>query len=158
MHAATSPSPQKAPTPPRGEWAAPIGRAKDPRHRAAFGRDGAPSLSRYAVIATASSAALLALEPVTGRTHQLRVHASHAGAPLLGDRVYGGPQRLTLSSGRVLSIDRVALHAARVRVPRKDGGVLEVTSSPSDALREWWKELGGEASAWELALEDDAFC
>jgi RluA family pseudouridine synthase len=146
----------QSPVPPRGEWSTPIGRAKDPRHRAAHGRDPAPALSRYAVVACASNHALLALEPVTGRTHQLRVHASHASTPLLGDRVYGGPHRLTLPSGRVLSLDRIALHAARVRVPRRNGTVLEVVSSPAKELRDWWAALGGEPAAWDAALLDDA--
>ena len=63
---------------------------------------------------------------MTGRTHQIRVHASHAGAPLLGDRDYGGPTRLTLPGGRVLAPTRIALHAAKVRIARDDGAPLVV--------------------------------
>jgi 23S rRNA pseudouridine1911/1915/1917 synthase len=145
----------QAPAPPHGQWDAPIGRAKDPRHRAAFGRDPAEALSRYAVIAVSGGKALLALEPVTGRTHQLRVHAAHAGAPLLGDRTYGGPSRLTLPTGRVIPLDRIALHAARVRVPRADGSLIEVVAPVPEELCEWWRALGGEQGAWERALVDE---
>lgn len=138
----------RAPEPPSGVWDAPIGRAGDPRHRAANGKDAKPARTHFAVVATATSgAALLALAPVTGRTHQLRVHAAHAGAPLLGDRVYGGPARLTLPTGRVLSLDRIALHAARITLPS-----LVATSPIPAALQEIWLSLGGDASAWDTAV------
>ncbi len=143
-----------APSEARGEWAAPIGRIDDPRHRAAFGRDAGAALSRYAVAGRAGSWALLALEPVTGRTHQLRVHAAYGGAPLLGDGTYGGPLRATLPTGRVLSFDRIALHAARVRVPRPDGSVLEVRSPVPNVLRAWWRAAGGDEGAWNMAMGD----
>src|SRR6185437_8095413 len=91
------------------------------------------------------------LAPVTGRTHQLRVHAGHARAPLLGDRVYGGPTRLTLPSGRVLALDRIALHAARVTLP------ADILDAPIDspiptALRDAWLALGGDDAAWDKAV------
>jgi 23S rRNA pseudouridine955/2504/2580 synthase/23S rRNA pseudouridine1911/1915/1917 synthase len=95
---------------------------------------------------------LLALAPFTGRTHQLRVHASHAGAPLLGDRVYGGPVRLTRPNGSVLPLSRIALHAARVVVPDARGEPFEVRAPIPDALESWWLSLGGEASAWDTAV------
>jgi RluA family pseudouridine synthase len=141
-----------APPLPEGEWDAPIGRAPNPRHRAARGDDAAPSRSRYLVVARAGAWALLSLEPITGRTHQLRVHAADGGAPLVGDRVYGGPSRATLPTGSVLSFDRVALHAGRVSVPRADGSVVHVASPAPAKLREWWVAAGGDDAAWGLAL------
>jgi 23S rRNA-/tRNA-specific pseudouridylate synthase len=142
------------PAEPRGRWAAPIGRGADPRHRAAFGRDAVAASSDFAVVACAQSWTLLALSPVTGRTHQLRVHAAHAGVPLVGDRVYGGPCRLTSPSGRVSAIDRIALHAARVRVPRSDGGVFEVIAEPPSDLTDLWRAVGGDDAAWGAALAE----
>ncbi|MGH7298021.1 MAG: RluA family pseudouridine synthase, partial [Polyangiaceae bacterium] len=88
---------------------------------------------------------------VTGRTNQIRVHAAHAGAPLLGDRAYGGPVRVTLPSGKVLQPARIALHAARVVVPAPDGSPLVVVSPVPPALAELWSALGGDPSAWEGA-------
>ena len=142
----------------------PIGRAADPRHRLVNGPGAAPARSHFAVLGRAGERALLALAPVTGRTHQLRVHAAHAGAPLLGDRVYGAPsasanrgaQRppgsLVLPSGKVLPLGRIALHAARVTVPRRDGTPWVVTSEAPEELLACWCLLGGERFAWDTAV------
>ena len=94
---------------------------------------------------------LLALAPVTGRTHQLRVHASHAGLPLLGDRDYGGLASVTCPSGQIVRPGRVALHAARVVVPGEDGQPIEITSPPPAELSNAWVSLGGAHTAWENA-------
>jgi 23S rRNA-/tRNA-specific pseudouridylate synthase len=138
---------------PRGEWDVPIGRANDPKRRAAFGRDSTDASSYYETVALASGHALLALEPVTGRTHQLRVHAAHARAPLLGDRAYGGLTRIVLGSGRVLPVRRVALHAARVTVPRLMGAPLEVRAPIPEELVALWRDLGGEREMWDAAVD-----
>jgi len=135
----------------KGEWTAPIGRAKDPKKRAAFGRDAAPATSVYEVVAKVRMLALLALEPITGRTHQLRVHSAHAGAPLLGDRAYGGESRVVLDSGQVLAVRRVALHCARVVVPSVSGAKIEACSEIPGELRVLWAELGGLGDAWDRA-------
>jgi 23S rRNA-/tRNA-specific pseudouridylate synthase len=154
----------RAPHPDRGTWDAPIGRARDPRLRAVQGRDPVVASTRYALVATAPAdgapaapvaergaprAAMLAVGPVTGRTHQIRVHAAHAGCPLLGDRDYGGPARVTLPTGRVLEPRRIALHAARVVVPGADGRPRTLLSAVPDELRALWDALGGAPGAWE---------
>jgi 23S rRNA pseudouridine955/2504/2580 synthase/23S rRNA pseudouridine1911/1915/1917 synthase len=137
----------RAPEPREGAWDAPIGRARDPRHRAVNGREAVPARTLYATVAEAGPYALLALAPITGRTHQLRLHASHARAPLLGDRVYGGSPSLTLPSGRVVPLGRIALHAARVTVP------TQVIDAPIPAeLRDLWLSLGGDPAAWDTAV------
>lgn len=53
---------------------------------------GKPSLTRFQVLSydAASNITRVALEPITGRTHQLRVHMSASGHPILGDTLYGG--------------------------------------------------------------------
>jgi 23S rRNA pseudouridine1911/1915/1917 synthase len=143
----------RAPDPSAGSWEAAIGRAADPRRRAVGGRDPVPAVTRYAVCARAHrEEALLSVSPVTGRTHQIRVHASHAGAPLVGDRVYGGPARVTLPTGRVLEPRRVALHAAVVVVPGADGASLTASSPVPDALRDLWTAMGGNPADWEAAI------
>jgi 23S rRNA pseudouridine1911/1915/1917 synthase len=142
----------RAPSPEAGRWDDPIGRAPDPRKRMVSGRDATSACSHFATIERTPLAALLALTPITGRTHQLRVHAGHAGAPLLGDRDYGGLTRLTLPGGRVLALRRIALHAARVTVPRADGGSLIIESPVPADLRDLWAAVGGAPAAWQDAI------
>ncbi len=139
----------RAPVPEAGRVEAAIGRARDPRHRQ-VDPAGKPASTRYLTVAETSGAALLALAPETGRTHQLRVHAAHLGAPLLGDRTYGGPTRLALASGKVLGLDRVYLHCARVCLPGA-AGALALASAVPEALRVAWAALGGADPAWEQA-------
>jgi 23S rRNA pseudouridine1911/1915/1917 synthase len=161
-----------------GKWAFPIGRAHDARHRAVEGRDATSAETHFSVTARAGTYALLALSPVTGRTHQLRVHAAHASAPLVGDRTYGiAPARdgraplqprngqsrgatrtgtaggsLVLPSGKVLSFTRIALHAARVIIPRPDGSLWTLHAPIPSELTDLWQLLGGEPLAWDMAV------
>lgn len=67
--------------------------------------DGRPARTAYEVLARGANCDFLRLRLFTGRTHQIRVHLSHLGHPLLGDDLYGGP------CGRIA---RQALHAADV--------------------------------------------
>jgi 23S rRNA pseudouridine1911/1915/1917 synthase len=135
-----------------GSWDAPIGAGADPRHRAAHGPDAKPAETRWRVVARAGGYAMLAVAPQTGRTHQIRVHASQAGAPLLGDRDYGGATRCTLESGRVVALARIALHAARVTVPGEAGEALIAEAPIPQELARVWEELGGAPEAWNTAV------
>jgi 23S rRNA pseudouridine1911/1915/1917 synthase len=101
----------------RGRIEAPIGR--DPRSRTRFAvvAGGKPAVTRYRTVATgqapglapdAGAVALLACALETGRTHQLRVHLTRLGVPLVGDPVYGPRPGLAAALG----LDRPFLHAA----------------------------------------------
>ena len=143
-----------APSPPQGLWNAPIGRAPNPRHRRIGGLSAKPAETRYRVIDTAPQGqALLAVRPITGRTHQIRVHAAHAGAPLLGDGVYGGPPRLVSPTGAVTRLSRIALHCHWVEVPATKGASLRVEAPIPDDFLAIWKAVGGSDEAIERAHE-----
>jgi 23S rRNA-/tRNA-specific pseudouridylate synthase len=146
------------PEPRSGLWNASIGRGAR-GERKVSGRDAESAETRYTCIASVSPRpnerfSLLALEPITGRTHQLRVHASAHGVPLLGDRRYNGPTRWIANSGSVRAWNRIALHAAWVEVPTP-AGALRVTADPAAELAAWWCELGGSEQDFEAALADE---
>lgn len=122
------------PSPEEGEVDGPIDRDPEEPHRRIVTPDGYPSLTRYQVVeAYGSSSSLVQLKLETGRTHQIRVHMTSIGCPLIGDKLYRHPvyrmlppeeegapetvlpQGLTLSERTVVlldhSISRQALHA-----------------------------------------------
>ncbi|QDH17271.1 RluA family pseudouridine synthase [Swingsia samuiensis] len=79
----------------------------------------------------------LALSPLTGRTHQLRVHCESLGTPILGDPRYGGkaahPEGFT---------DRLHLHARQLDIPHPAGGRLKVTAPLPAHMRDTFRSLG----------------
>jgi 23S rRNA-/tRNA-specific pseudouridylate synthase len=126
-----------------GIWDVPLGRDRDRagRHRASpHARQRRDARTRYVVRERATESCLLELAPQTGRMHQLRAHAALAGAPIYGDRLYGGPTRMVDGSGRVTSLDRIALHAWSVELP----GLAAEVPLP-ESLRALWARLAGLA-------------
>ena len=89
------------PQPESGEIDAPIARQAPDSFTRVVRADGQCAVSRYRTLdvrqASGQAVSLLALEPVTGRTHQLRVHMAHIGCPLLGDTRYASPRSAALS-------------------------------------------------------------
>ncbi len=73
---------------------APIARREKPSLLRFVSPEGKPSLTEYRVLQRYEGCALLALKPITGRTHQLRVHCAHMGHPILGDPQYGNAESL----------------------------------------------------------------
>lgn len=143
-----------APAAESGAWTAPIGRGRDPRLREVAGPHALAARTLYAVCSRSKAGpVLIAVRPVTGRTHQIRLHAADAGAPLVGDRAYGGPARITLASGRVVEPRRIALHAATVQVPDEHESRLVVNAPIPEELSELWVLLGGDADAWQRAIQ-----
>lgn len=81
---------EKAPKLPEAKIDLPIGR--NPKKPSSFRIDakGKPATTNYRTVEVfGSGAALLELKPLTGRTHQLRVHLEHIGSPIMGDSLYG---------------------------------------------------------------------
>lgn len=95
----------------RGIVDAPIGRSPSRPTRMAVREGGRPARTRYEVVRTFEdpAVALLDVELETGRTHQIRVHLSAIGHPVVGDAAYGG-------SRPSIPIGRPFLHAARLRL------------------------------------------
>ena len=86
-----------APTQAEGVIDAPIARRPLPSLLRQASPVGKPSLTRYRVLSRQEKTAVLALTPVTGRTHQLRVHCAYMGFPIVGDPQYGSPESQAFS-------------------------------------------------------------
>ncbi|MBQ7416077.1 MAG: RluA family pseudouridine synthase [Oscillospiraceae bacterium] len=77
---------------------APIARRPLPSLLRFISPEGKPSLTEYRVLERCEGCALLALRPITGRTHQLRLHCAHMGWPILGDPQYGSEESIAFSN------------------------------------------------------------
>ena len=110
------------PAPARGAFEDPLGRDPKDGRKMKVLSDGKRALTRYETIERLSSVADLRLSPETGRTHQLRVHLSAHGHPIVGDDFYGGATRWHGVRERRLrsalaSAARPLLHAERIVIP-----------------------------------------
>ncbi|MEN2979915.1 RluA family pseudouridine synthase [Tistrella bauzanensis] len=82
------------------------------------GDDGQTAITEYEVMATGGPCALVALKPLTGRTHQLRAHLAAIGTPIVGDLKYGGA---AVDLRRIGLPKRLHLHARRLSLTGPDG-------------------------------------
>ena len=107
--------------------------------------EGQKALTHFKVMDRAGDrAALLALWPRTGRTHQLRVHCAEIGCPILGDRKYGGEEAL-LSA--VADSRRLHLHARRLTLPHPSGkGTLRLQAEPPAHFKRTLEAFGFSAT------------
>jgi 23S rRNA pseudouridine1911/1915/1917 synthase len=119
----------RAPEPPQGRVDAALG--KDPGRPGTRRVDpgGEAAATRYRTLAASQGGtALVEARPETGRTHQIRVHLAHLGAPLLGDARYGGPRRVG-----ELAVPRVMLHARRLALRHPVTGAPLALEAPVPA-------------------------
>ncbi|NIQ95505.1 MAG: RluA family pseudouridine synthase [Desulfuromonadales bacterium] len=86
---------------------------------------GKDAVTRFRVRERFSSACLLEVEIPTGRSHQIRAHMAESGHPLVGDALYGGPQRLAGEA-----VGRQMLHAARLAFPHPVTGEYLAFEAP----------------------------
>lgn len=94
--------------PAKGRIEKPIGRHPKFRKKMAVVKEGKPAFTEYEVLKYLKRASLVSAKPITGRTHQLRVHFSFLGHPILGDPLYGGlkpnlpkPKRVMLHAWKI---------------------------------------------------------
>ena len=87
-------------------------------------REGKRSITEFAVLERLGGTTLLEARPITGRTHQIRVHAQQAGFPLLGDEKYGNEEAET--QARRLGLRRLFLHAWRLSFALPGTGRIEL--------------------------------
>ncbi|HJQ35311.1 MAG TPA: RluA family pseudouridine synthase [Pyrinomonadaceae bacterium] len=104
---------------------APVGRDESARPAWRVMEEGKPALTRLRVLERRARRTLVELEPVTGRTNQLRIHCAHVGHAVVGDRLYAGEEHT-----------RLCLHAARLafRHPATNEPVEFVSPPPEELL------------------------
>jgi 23S rRNA pseudouridine955/2504/2580 synthase len=107
---------------------------------------GLPAKTRWRVLDHAGNrAAWVELQPLTGRTHQLRAHMAAIGHPIVGDAKYGGAEAfLTGGISRKLH-----LHARRIRIDAPDGGKIDLTAELPPHFAETLATLGFDQSSAE---------
>ncbi|HYH84866.1 MAG TPA: RluA family pseudouridine synthase [Pyrinomonadaceae bacterium] len=116
---------------------APIGRDEDARPRWRVLRDGKPAETRLRVLHCAPRRTLVELEPVTGRTNQLRIHCAHIGHPIVGDSLHGGDDHA-----------RLCLHAARLAF--RHPATNEWAEFSSEMPAEFSAALGGDGASYSV--------
>ncbi|MBT0664006.1 RluA family pseudouridine synthase [Geobacter pelophilus] len=94
---------------------APIGKLN--KFRYAVMQPGKDSVTDFRVIARGDNAALIEAKPLTGRTHQIRVHLAHSGLPIIGDVNYGAPPA-----------ERIMLHCRRMAFKGPSGQPVQATA------------------------------
>ena len=111
---------------------APLAPARRSRMRVVReGEEGKPARTLVRPVQSLRDATLVEAVPLTGRTHQIRVHLLSAGHPLLVDHQYAEPGPLALPGGAVLS--RTPLHAAVLTVPAMEGIRAQLITAPLPA-------------------------
>ena len=86
---------------------------------------GLEAITEYKIISSSSEASFVEFHPLTGRTHQLRVHSGYIGHPIIGDRKYGN------GTGN----HKLLLHSARIDIPCTDGFISVIAPIP-DYMRQ----------------------
>jgi 23S rRNA pseudouridine955/2504/2580 synthase len=123
---------------PRGERTVPAERGDE---------DAARAITLYRTLDHASQKlAWLELHPLTGRTHQLRVHCVAIGAPILGDEKYAEPDQNGAFGALIEGLsDKLHLHARSLRLPHPAGGTLMVEADLPPHMRDTFRTLGFHA-------------
>jgi 23S rRNA-/tRNA-specific pseudouridylate synthase len=107
----------------------PIGKVGSARYGIVAG--GRPALTEFRLVAASAECTLVEARPLTGRTHQIRVHLESCGLPIVGDGTYGGAP-----AGRMM------LHCAELAFNDEKGRELRIVAPPDGAFATFMAEQG----------------
>lgn len=112
-------------------------------------KEGQRAYTNYRTLDNAGQKfAWMEFQPLTGRTHQIRVHSVSLGAPIVGDAKYAEPRDNGSGGSFVEGLpDKLHLHARRLLLPHPAGGILEVEADLPPHMRESFSTLGFTAPA-----------
>ncbi len=130
----------------RGEINAAIGRSLSDRKKMSTNtRVGKEAVTRFEVIKNLGPASLVKVKIITGRTHQIRVHFTSIGNPVLGDKIYGKKTSLKIGN-RTVKFDRQLLHAQSLQLKHPiTGEPMEFTTPVPEDMKQAIQELSGTA-------------
>ena len=98
----------------------------------------------------------LEMEPYTGRTHQLRVHAAYIGCPILGDRNISRPTPTGISREACRTSCICTRGASSFRTP--DKGMIDVTAPMPPHMRQSWNLIGFDEASGETSVTATSRC
>jgi len=104
-------------------------------------KEGRHAITEFHVLERFERASLLEVVPITGRTHQIRVHARHAGFPLLGDEKYANERSEALT--REIGLRRLFLHAWKLNFTLPEAAPLALRAEPGEELETVLARLRG---------------
>ena len=99
--------------------------------------EGKNAVTLYEVVQSALKVSFVAMWPLTGRTHQLRVHMDEIGTPIVGDDMYYDEDTPVIDGA--IAIKKLHLHARRLVIPHPRKGVIDITAPLPDLLRKSWQ-------------------
>ena len=103
---------------------APIARRPLPSLLRYVNQEGKPSRTEFAVLERGKDTCKLALKPITGRTHQLRVHCAYMGFPIIGDPQYGNPESLAFSKENKINTQLLCAKSLEFTHPITDKKIM----------------------------------
>ena len=119
--------------------------------RMAVVENGKRAITDFKIMdSAAGTVSWIAFRPVTGRTHQIRVHATVLGTPIVGDGKYAGKEAFV--EGPISK--KLHLHARSIEIEHPDGGILSVRSSLPDHMKESWELFDFDAEDVTDPFED----
>src|SRR3989442_509669 len=131
---------------PMGEIVKSVGR--DPIHRVRMRLEGIgarEARTQYRVLRRFAHFTLLEAEPLTGRTHQIRVHLSSIGHPIVGDTLYRAPARISIGGREQSTLGRNFLHASAIEFNHpRTGQRKSLKARLPDELREFLRVLDSD--------------
>ncbi len=145
------------PTPRQGEISCFLGKQKTlDGEQVVVVKNGTPgaqhSMSYYSTTDTASRRfAWVTLKPVTGRTHQLRVHMAQLGTPIINDPRYFNIENWQGAAGLG---DGLHLHARRIAIPLRNGKRLDISAPLPPHMQQSFDALGFDAGRYDAQVQD----
>jgi len=135
-----------------GSIVAPIGRDAERRPHWWVNDTGKPAETKWRVLGRSKNHALVELEPITGRTNQLRIHLAYINHPILGDALYAPCCAAELGDG--IESQTLLLHAWRLAFHHpKSGDWSQFTAEPPEELKSCLRDLGiSEPETCELPM------